>query len=91
MTRSWARWAPPGRAASTSSSARAPPAVLAARAAARQARGGGASDAGPEVAARLAAAFSPFALPAGRRLVLDAEQDAHALAERCVAWLDGAA
>ena len=69
----------------------APPAVLAARAAARQARGGGASDAGPEVTARLAAAFTPFALPAGRRLVLDAEQDAHALAERCVAWLDGAA
>ena len=71
---------------------RAPPEVLAARARARQAWGRSASDAGPEVTARLAAAFSsvcaarrPAARPSTR------EQDAHALAERCVAWLDGAA
>ena len=53
---------------------RAPPAVLAARAQARHARGDSASDAGPEVAARLAAAFSPFARPIGGRLLIDTEQ-----------------
>ena len=70
---------------------RAPPAVLAARAQARHARGDSASDAGPEVAARLAAAFSPFARPIGGRLLIDTEQDADALVERCAAWLDGGA
>ena len=65
----------------------APPEVLAARAAARPARGRDASDAGPEATIRLAAVFTPFALPANRRLVVDAQQDAGMLATRCAAWL----
>jgi predicted kinase len=67
---------------------RARRAVLTSRAAARRARGHSASDADARVAARLAERFSPWPLPAGRRLVLPTDAPAGGLAERCAGWLD---
>ena len=67
---------------------RAPPTVLVERARRRAQDDNDASDAGPDVAARLARSFTPFGGSPGHRLALDGEVAVDELVERVVAWLD---
>lgn len=66
----------------------APTTVLAARARRRAQEGQDASDAGPDVAARLVLSFTPVAASRGPRLVLDADVPVGDLVDRVIAWLD---
>lgn len=67
---------------------RAPAPVLAARAAARATAGGSASEAGPDVAARLAASFTPLDEPPAVRLVVETTEAVEQQVDRVAAWLD---
>ena len=67
---------------------RAPATVLVERARRRAREGQGASDAGPDVVARLARSFTPVAASPGLRLVLDADVPVDQLVDRVTAWLD---
>lgn len=64
------------------------PQTTAARVRARTPRDAAGSDAGPAVAARLAAESTPFPAPAERQLALDTGEEPAELAERVAAWLD---
>lgn len=67
----------------------ADPHVLAERVAARTQATAAGSDAGPEVAARIAAQMTSFPVPAARRLVLETDEAQEAMVARVGAWLDG--
>ncbi len=67
---------------------RAPTAALVERARRRAQEGHDASDAGPDVAARLVLSFTPVAASPGHRLVLDADVPVGELVDRVIAWLD---
>lgn len=64
------------------------PDVAARRAAERRPEGASGSDAGPEVAAMLAAQMSPFAVPTARRLVVETDAEEAEMVGRVAAWLD---
>lgn len=64
------------------------PGVLRARLAARRPEMAHGSDAGPQVAARLAAEMTPFPIGARRRLVVETDEAAAAMVARVAAWLD---
>lgn len=67
---------------------RAPLGVLVERAGRRAAAGGDASEAGPEVARRLAQEFVPYAPPGVPRMILDTGADTAVALRRLGTWLD---
>lgn len=64
------------------------PGVLAARLAARRPETAHGSDAGPEIAGRLASTMAPFPVDARRRLVVETDAPEPEMVARVAAWLD---
>lgn len=62
--------------------------VADARVRARQPQDAAGSDAGPEVAARLAQDMTPFPVPSGQRLVVETDAEETEMVARVAAWLD---
>lgn len=79
---------PEARAAMRVVECSVPRSVLVERAAHRAATGADASEAGPAVAARLAEAYTPMDVAAGRRLVVETSEEPDHLVDRVAAWLD---